>query len=49
MTGFIVKCVTHLATGMNVPFRTVEGGLAIRLPETLRLSPYADGFALAIR
>lgn len=44
-----VKRVTHLATGMNVPFRTVEGGLAIRLPETFRLSPYADGFALAIR
>ena len=44
-----VAGVWHLATGEKVPFRVAKEGLAIRLPETFRTNPYAEGFRLAFR
>jgi len=41
-----VAGVWHLATGAEVTFRVVKEGLAIRLPETFRTNPYAEGFRL---
>lgn len=43
-----VTGVRHLATGARMPFRAVDGGIAIRLPENTRTNPFADGFALDI-
>jgi alpha-L-fucosidase len=41
-----VAGVRHLATGAAVPFRATKDGIAIRLPETFRTDPCADGFAI---
>ncbi|MBQ3672097.1 MAG: hypothetical protein II924_00895, partial [Kiritimatiellae bacterium] len=41
-----VAGVRHLATGAAVPFHATKDGLAIRLPETFRTNPCADGFAI---
>jgi alpha-L-fucosidase len=41
-----VTRVVHLATGLEVPFSVTGKGIAIRLPETFRTDPYADGFAI---
>ena len=41
-----VTRVVHLATGLEVPFSVTGKGIAIRLPETSRTDPYADGFAI---
>jgi len=41
-----VATVRHLATGREVPFRVTKDGLAIRLPETFRTNPLADGFSV---
>lgn len=38
--------VRHLATGAAVPFRATKDGIAIRLPETVRTDPCADGFVI---
>ena len=35
--------------GAAVPFHATKDGLAIRLPETFRTNPCADGFAIDIR
>ena len=43
-----VASVRHLATGSAVSFRATMDGLAIRLPETFRTNPCADGFAIEI-
>ena len=44
-----VTRVTHLGSGADIRFRVEKDGLAIRLPETFRTNPYADGFALSIQ
>lgn len=44
-----VASVRHLATGIEVPFRAIDGGIAIRLPDTFRTDPSADGFALGMK
>ena len=41
-----VTRVVHLATGLEVPFSVTGKGIAIRLQETFRTNPYADGFAI---
>ena len=41
-----VAGVRHLATGAAVPFRATKDGIAIRLSETFRTDPCADGFAI---
>ena len=43
-----VRSVMHLATGVDVPFVVVDGGVAFRLPETFRTNAYAEGFALSL-
>ena len=43
-----VTRVVHLGTGLEVPFAVAGKGVAIRLPETFRTNPYADGFALTL-
>ena len=44
-----VAKVRSLATGAELAFDVVEGGVAIRLPETFRTNPYADGFEVTLR
>ena len=41
-----VATVRHLATDAAVSFCATKDGLAIRLPETFCINPYADGFAI---
>ena len=41
--------IRHLGSGADILFRVEKNGIAIRLPETFRTNPYADGFALSIQ
>ena len=45
----IVTSIRHLGTGVDIRFRVEKDGLAIRLPDTFRTNPYADGFALSVQ
>ena len=42
-----ITSIRHLGSGEDIRFRAEKNGLAIRLPETFRTNPYADGFALS--
>lgn len=44
-----VVSVAHLARGVELDFAITKNGLELRLPESLRLDPNAEGFVLTTR
>ncbi len=41
-----VKAVRHLATGVNLEYAIVDGGIKVIIPDSLERDEYADGFEI---